>query len=558
MPDMYIYEQDKGFVISKLKEGEFDYIDTGDEVFEADFFKYIHATKFLKALAETYPSPRKKHEIPIWFYLGSILSMRLHGASAFNQYSYIVRCGGMMDAFGPEIGKKSMDKETGDVVLTCSGFNNKNETPRETPCDQDYLRKLSKDTEPLNLINWYNQEVAKIWKLHKCFDKEGIFIGDASYLFVPDNPRYENSCRLLFDKHNHPVDPQKVEAKEIKLGNYKWKRCYKLVWLIHVDRKGEYFLPVALKVVTGKDHECPILYSILEDFLKAVGKGVIKLLILDRGFLDGERMGYFKKEYGIDTLIPVKKKMDIYGDAMGLLQTAEFSDYEDPKEGTKPEQKLEKSERIARREQKRLQTIQAKKKKPEPEKQVVKKQVASISDFTSYSQCPVPLTVIYCRDIFGDGHQEDWILLDTRQKVVPSGSRTEYGYRTRIEEQHRQLKCFSDLTSFTSVAFSLVVHHVLTLCLTLALVQIYLQRNDKKELNKKPMPMIRRALFPSVSYILIYTQDKVARLLPLEYTEILLTLEPEARAKALEKTRKLRREMKNCFDLKGKEQSNSS
>jgi hypothetical protein len=72
------------------------------------------------------------------------------------------------------------------------------------------------------------------------------------------------------------------------------------------------------------------------------------------------------------------------------------------------------------------------------------------------------------------------------------------------------------------------------------------------------MPMIRRALFPSVSYILIYTQDKVARLLPLEYTEILLTLETEARAKALEKTRKLRREMKNCFDLKGKEQSNSS
>jgi hypothetical protein len=30
-------------------------------------------------LAETYPTPRKKEEVPVWIYLSSELSLQLHG-----------------------------------------------------------------------------------------------------------------------------------------------------------------------------------------------------------------------------------------------------------------------------------------------------------------------------------------------------------------------------------------------------------------------------------------------------------------------------------------------
>jgi len=69
---------------------------------------------------------------------------------------------------------------------------------------------------------------------------------------------------------------------------------------------------VAVKVVAGNDHECPILYELVKQFVEVIGKGVMKRLILDRGFLDGETISICKKEYGIDILIPIRRNMDIY------------------------------------------------------------------------------------------------------------------------------------------------------------------------------------------------------------------------------------------------------
>jgi hypothetical protein len=34
---------------------------------------------------------------------------------------------------------------------------------------------------------------------------------------------------------------------------------------------------VAVKMVSGKDHECPVLYELVKQFVEMVGKGVIKI-----------------------------------------------------------------------------------------------------------------------------------------------------------------------------------------------------------------------------------------------------------------------------------------
>ncbi|MGH8650035.1 MAG: transposase, partial [Burkholderiales bacterium] len=244
--------------------------------------------------------------------------MRFHGVHQFNAYPYIVRAGGMVQAFGPKMGHKAVHPDTGDITLCCKGFNDKNDYDRQTPCDQDYLRKMARKTDADLLQEWFNREVTGIFKQHHAFDPEGIFIGDATYLFVPDNDAYEGSARLLFDEHNHPVDSKKLTKKQ--QAAYTWRRCYKLVSLIHTNRAGEFFIYAGLRVVAGNANECPLLYEMVDDFVRFHGRGIIKRLILDRGFIDGPSIGRCKQEHHIDVLIPAKTNMDIYLDAVGLAE----------------------------------------------------------------------------------------------------------------------------------------------------------------------------------------------------------------------------------------------
>src|SRR5258708_3198940 len=89
---------------------------------------------------------RDRHDVPLWVYLASNLSMRFHGEHHFHAFPYLVRSGGMIQAFGPAMGHKAIHPETGDVSLRCEGFNEKNDYDRQTTCDQDYLRKMARDT----------------------------------------------------------------------------------------------------------------------------------------------------------------------------------------------------------------------------------------------------------------------------------------------------------------------------------------------------------------------------------------------------------------------------
>ncbi|MBW2031029.1 MAG: hypothetical protein JRJ31_18370, partial [Deltaproteobacteria bacterium] len=246
------------------------------------------AKSLLGELSQSYPVPRKKQEVPFWFYVAGNLSMRLHGIHAFHAFPMVVRAGGMLQAFGPAAGRKLVHPQTGDTTIVCEGFNRKNHYDRQSPCDPDFLRKMAKDTDAQSLMRWFGQDAVRIFRRHRAFDREGIFIGDASYLFVPDNPRYEGSVKLLFDENGHPISKEQYR----KLSNdqkirCQWRRCYKMVTLLHTNPALDFFLFVAVRVVKGSEHECSLLFALVEEFVEAVGKGVMKRLILDRGFLDG-------------------------------------------------------------------------------------------------------------------------------------------------------------------------------------------------------------------------------------------------------------------------------
>jgi hypothetical protein len=164
--------------------------------------------------------------------------------------------------------------------------------------------------------------------------------------------------------------------------------------------------------------------------------------------------------------------------------------------------------------------------------------IARFPSLRSWSECPVPLTGVYSRDVYADGHEDGWLVVTTNEDWPAHRVRDLYGLRTDIEERHRQVKCFWDLTRFQSTAWSLVVNQLVFVCLTYSLLQIHLLRQGHQELNRRTRPTTRR-LLPDGDRVIIYRQQCFGFFTLLEHMEMTLSLEGKARRRALAKTRTL-------------------
>jgi hypothetical protein len=533
--NLLVFQEDKAYIKQCLENGEIDYVEAASETAETEFFEYLNGRGLLQQLAETYPLRRKKQEVPMWLYIASDISLRLHGMQSFHGYPLVVRTGGLINALGPKVGKKAIHPRTGQMTLHCPGFNSKNKYDRQTPCDQDWLRKVARATPADNLLRWYNSQMPQLLKQEKLFDPEGIFIGDASYVFVPDNEHYEGSVVLLFDEHNHPVNKEELTSEQLKRCSY--KRCYKWVELIHTNRRCEFFFFVGMWLGSGKEHEKPILYKLVEDFLKIMGRGVIKWLVVDRGFIDGQQMGYLKKQWGVDTLTGLKSNMAILEDARGLLRIgkANWQDYcPSQLESALLPPEL-KPEVLVKREKARQRTLKAQGRWPEPPQP---EKIAVFNDMTSWDACPVPLTVV----LTDREDKPPWGLVTTACTQDGSLVRDTYHLRETIEERHRQTKLFWNLTGFHSPNFNLVTNQVVFVGLAYTLLQMQLLDENRPELNRMTRTSLKGQLLPYGNHIVVYYKQYFAFFNVPEYSAIIMDIVEPAKSKLRKKFRKLQQE----------------
>ena len=84
--------------------------------------------------------------------------------------------------------------------------------------------------------------------------------------------------------------------------------------------------------------------------------------------------------------------------------------------------------------------------------------------------------------------------------------------------------------------------------LTYSLLQWFLLRIGRKELNPKTRTRTLELLRPTLTVIVIYYQNYMAFLTPLQHQELVLTLSEPARKKILAKTRRLRRSLAHALD----------
>jgi len=75
---------------------------------------------------------------------------------------------------------------------------------------------------------------------------------------------------------------------------------------------------------------------------------------------------------------------------------------------------------------------------------------------------------VLIREVYGDGHTQEWALLDTAPITDAVATQRQYGLRTQIEERHRALKCFYDLSDFRSCQFNVITAQVVMVLLAFA------------------------------------------------------------------------------------------
>jgi len=142
-----IYEESKVKLLNGLKEGYLDYLDLADWTFQDKFFAFLLGIRFFEICGASYPTPRAKEEVPLWFLLACKVQMKLHTTSSFDKLPGILRSGAILSRVKFNVGGVN------------GGFNNKNRRERISPIHHDTARKFFKDTDPKELRDWHNTDV---------------------------------------------------------------------------------------------------------------------------------------------------------------------------------------------------------------------------------------------------------------------------------------------------------------------------------------------------------------------------------------------------------------
>ena len=548
MSNLDVFQEHTDFVRRMLWEGRIDHMEIVSRVAETKFFQWFLDSGDAARLAASYPTPRKKEEVPLWLYLSSQITLKLHGSPGYSSLPYVLHCGGLREALGKEQVEAKENPETQAREIHYKGFNAKNDYARTTPCDQDFVRKLAHDTDADRLEHWYGTGVARYFKEQRGYDGEGIFIVDGSYLFVPDNENYEFSKLAFFDEHNHPIDKEeekKLTASEKR--RCRWRRYYQMVALSHTNRAKDFLLYAGARVlpgVPGEGAEVNALVPLVDRFIEAVGDGVMKTLLVDRGFIDGKSIGRIKREHHVDVVVPLKAKMSITEEAWKLAEIdgQPWQEWRPPQ----PEKRVDPPQRpesIRKAEKKRQATVASKKKDEDiqPPPHLVKIDFKAIPRIDLWKECSVPLDVVLMREHWSDGEVTTWGLMTTREVSDPVEIRDLYNLRPTCEEGWRQTKCYWDLTGFRSCHFSLIDSQVIFVLMAYSLLQLFLIQSDRGDLAKLTRDRLLQSLLPDGEKVAIYFMNHVGYFGLREYSHILLNL-PEGPRRRLQGTvRRLRK-----------------
>ncbi|MEW6552622.1 MAG: transposase [Campylobacterota bacterium] len=480
-----IYEENRIKVLNALKDGRIDYLDLADWTFQDRFFAFLLGIRFFEICGASYPNPRQKEEIALWFLLACKVQMKLHTTAAFDQLPAILRSGAVLSRVKFNVGGNN------------GGFNNKNKKERTCPLHHDTARKFYKDTDPIEMRQWHNTDVQRFIKHNRGFDKHGIFLLDQTHLVVPDNANYKDAVRMPVDEHGQLIDMSGMTAEQKKA--VKYHPCYALSELLHIGKEEPSFIFAGYQLGPGNADELDQGLPLVTDFVGAVGKGVMELLIVDRGLISGSFVTYVKRDLNSDVLIPLRANMDALTDPVRIAESLKY-----------------KWTKYDKYDKKGVRYIE---------------EVTVVKDVDIWEGCEVPLHTSIMRITGSDGSVRYWGLSSTFKPKNAREAFDLYALRTQIEERHRQIKNFWYINKFTSPDESLIEAHVLFTLLTYSLIQLYLNKNHLNAIANKTIQSLKSEEQMGINNVVVYSGNYFAVFDLDDYTEIIIDLNEEARSR---------------------------
>lgn len=445
-----VYQKNQKHVQAQLAEGDIDYADLTHWSLPDEFLCFVMESQLFKFIDRTYPNPRSKNEIPIWFLITCQFIMRLYQTGRYHHLRYLLNSGSLLTRFGFNVGASKI------------GFNDKNKKPRQTAVDADSVRKFFKDTKPADIREWYHQDLQSWFRIQKAFDHHGIFILDQSHLVVPDNDKYIGAVKMPVDEHGQLYKNLCTLTDEQKQA-LAYHRCYALSTLLNVSVEQDHFHVAGYELGPGNEDELVQAEKLIPAFCKKF-PGVIKLLIMDRGYIDSEFIDKLKNDYHIDVLIPLRSNMVAHTDSVAIAKN-----------------------------QNNWKTIELQ--TNDAGELIIKKEICSVPDIELWE--PLKLHALVTRytqynDKLNEYDENYAVLVSTKKYAIPKQMVTHYDLRVTTEERFRQFKHSWYITDFPSPNESLVESHVCFTLLTYSLLQLYLRRKDLQEQTHKMIETLRQ------------------------------------------------------------------
>jgi hypothetical protein len=106
MDQVIVFRENKVEVRRRLKDGRIDYLDLTSWSFQDRLFGFLLEERFFEWCGASFPTPRQRENIPVWFLLGCGLQMKLHRTAAFQRLEYILRSGSILTRVKFNVGLK--------------------------------------------------------------------------------------------------------------------------------------------------------------------------------------------------------------------------------------------------------------------------------------------------------------------------------------------------------------------------------------------------------------------------------------------------------------------
>ena len=435
MNELQILKRNPRKVLESLRLGEVESIELAVDQITDDFMIYGLRGGLIDELARSFPDPREECEITVKQILSASIAGHFQDMYAISQSPYALHSPVLLAELGLNV-----------KVLSPGEGISRRGTKEAAPFNGDVTRKMLHGVVPWELVRWYNRIVGAAY-LRQAEYKPCIHILDCTKLIVNfDNENYEGSGIV------------KNDEGELERG-------YKLGSLRSLLDDGGIITAIAFGAIQVHDLELCRNLLMTTPHLKPGD-----MLIVDRGYIDGETISKLKKKRKVDVILPLRSNMKAYECA---LMTA-YDESSEPWE-----------------------------EHPTREKQEIKRVVRV--DWM-WDECSVPMHACVVRELKegrdgkggkgGKGGKEEynhWVFATTRLDLTSKRTIQTYELRSEIEEDHRQWKEGTwDIAKFTSTSLVQILYHVICVLLAYNLCEIYSNSQAGEKFAQTTLRQLKR------------------------------------------------------------------